>query len=356
MNIQPIRRSVLLLGVPALVLSAVATLLAGAALRAAGRDPGPDPVVRFTAAVKLLADPSEVVRAGGVHALEGLLREAPIEQPTVTSVLATFVRRQSQADVAGAVDGSAGRPAGAGRRPGVDVQAALTVIGRRDVRWDRPGDRVDLTGAVLTGVSLVRARLTGALLTGARLDGADLTGARLDRVDLDDADLRGAVLDRASLREARLHGADLTEARINMAMLDRATLAGAVLVRAALDGTGLTGAVLVGADLRGARLDATNLTAADLTGANLSDAYLGSVTAPGAELVRTRLVGANLVDIDLTDARLTGANLNRALMHGATMIATEVTAEQISCAVLSDRTRLPAAMTTPGSPAPTCAD
>jgi uncharacterized protein YjbI with pentapeptide repeats len=354
-NVRTIwRRPVPPVSVLALGLSVVALALAATALYfSAGRqgdDLARDASRRFAAAVELLGSPSDTVRASGVFALESVLREAPAEQPIVTAVLTAFVRQYATAPAErSTVDDAA-------RHPAVDVQAALTVLGRRDVRWDRPGERLDLSGAVLAGASWRDARLAGVILTGARLDGADLRGATLDGADLSGADLTGADLDRASMRGTTLTRANLTNARINLAILDRATLSGAQMPGAGLDGTGLVGATMVGVNLRGARLDATNLSAANLTDADLSEAYLGYVTAPGADLTRARLVGSNLIDIDLTEAQLAGTNLNRALLHGATLNRTRVTADQISCAVLSDRTLLPAAMVVPSRPAPTCAD
>jgi uncharacterized protein YjbI with pentapeptide repeats len=346
------QRSSPLVAAVALVLSGVALGLAAQARNVPADPSGPETPVsqRFAAAVELLGSPSETVRAAGVYALEGLLRDVPAEQPTATTVLAAFLRQHATAGPATVRAGTAGR------RPAVDVQAALTVLGRRDVTRDRPGDRLDLAGVVLTGASWPDAQLAGAILTGARLDGVNLRGARLDGADLSGADLTGANLDRTTMRNATLTRADLREARSNLATLDGATLSQANLAGAGLDGTGLAGAVLVGADLRGARLDATNLSRANLTDANASEAYLGYVTAIGADLTGARLVGSNLIDIDLSNAQLAGTNLNRALLHGATLNDTRVTADQISCAELSDRTRLPAAMPVPTGPAPSCAD
>ena len=69
---------------------------------------------------------------------------------------------------------------GGSTRP--DVQAAVTVVGRRDTARDILA--IDLTGA----------HLSGADLTGAHLGGADLGGALLTGAHLTDADLGGAIL------------------------------------------------------------------------------------------------------------------------------------------------------------------
>jgi hypothetical protein len=92
--------------------------------------------------------------------------------------------------------------------PTADVQAALTVIGRRsregavdlhDARnqvdlHDARIPKADLGGADLTRANLGRADLTGAELMGAHLSGANLRDAHMNGADLDDADLTGADL------------------------------------------------------------------------------------------------------------------------------------------------------------------
>jgi hypothetical protein len=74
-----------------------------------------------------------------------------------------------------------------------DVQAAATVVGRRDKMRDIPGQPPDLVGANLT-----RADLNGAHLGGANLARADLTSADLPSADLTDADLTDADLTDAN--------------------------------------------------------------------------------------------------------------------------------------------------------------
>jgi Pentapeptide repeats (8 copies) len=106
-------------------------------------------------------------------------------------------------------------PAGPGAETPVratrpDIQAAVTVIGRRNPRHDRIspwGPSIDLRGAVLTHANLRNADLHGAHLHGADLTSADLLGA-----DLCAAVLFGADLTGADLTSANLTGANLTAA------------------------------------------------------------------------------------------------------------------------------------------------
>jgi hypothetical protein len=186
---------------------------------------------------------------GGIYALERVARDSPTDHPTVMEVLTTFVREHSREQ----------RPSSAGDKPDADapgrgirpdVQAAVTVIGRRNPRHDRQPlnlYRASLSGANLAYADLTEARLMRANLTGANLIRASLSGANLTGPFLVDGHLSGAILDNARLLNANLSGADLTRAVLSGADLTDADLMGADLTRANLTRAGLTRANLTGA-------------------------------------------------------------------------------------------------------------
>ena len=80
-------------------------------------------------------------------------------------------------------------------KPTSDIQAVLTVIGRRKAtEIKRPDDFLDLTHTHLAGVNLEWANLSGLSLYGANLYGANLFGANLKVTALGMADLTRALL------------------------------------------------------------------------------------------------------------------------------------------------------------------
>ena len=274
---------------------------------------------RYTKAIEQLGSKELDVRIGGIYALERVARDSARDHPTVVEVLTAFIREHSHEQWPPS-DDPVGRSQEQSTRP--DVQAALTVLGRRDAHRDIRS--IDLTGAILSGANLdgadlarallrgadlARASLVGADLTGARLRDADLTSASLVGADLTDAILEGAKLARAILARANLSGAfliigaDLTGAILNGAILNGADLDGADLTSASLDRADLTGASLVGADL----------TSADLTGAILNGAFLNGTNLGGAILDGADLTGANLDGTNLSGAILDGADLTGAM-------------------------------------------
>lgn len=215
-------------------------------------------------------------RLGAIYALERLARDSPRDHETVVEVLAAFVRTTAARPVPldTASDAETARPCSADQpataRLGADVQAALTVLGRRDTTRD--GDtRIDLShtclgGADLSGLDLGSADFLGADLSRSVVVGADLANANLVFAHLGEAvvirtTLTNATLGRADLAGTRIRGVDLTGAS-----LYQANLAGSNLV-----GTNLSGAHLESANLTGADLESADLTGADLTGTNLTD-------------------------------------------------------------------------------------
>lgn len=251
---------------------------------------------RYTKAISQLGSGKLDVRIGGIYALERITGDSAKDHPTVMEVLAAFVREHSCEQGSPAADVSGAYAPRRDIRP--DIQAAVTVIGRRDTRRDRRP--VNLADATLREVDLGFADLTNADLSRVIFAGADLTFAKLTRAlltaaDLTGADLTGADLTFANLTGAYLTRADLTRADLTRTDLRNADLSDADLSDADLTGAYLSGAVLTGAYLTQADLTGTDLTGTDLTGATLSGAYLTRADLSGADLTNTLWLPAGIV-------------------------------------------------------------
>jgi uncharacterized protein YjbI with pentapeptide repeats len=257
---------------------------------------------RMTRAIDQLGSDRLEIRLGGIYSLERVMRDSPTDEAAVSQVLAGFVN-----DYAARHDSTS--PPSIDRtvmlRPPTDVQAALTVIGRRADPAGRGRTPIDLAGT-----NLVRVNLDGASLSGAGFAHANLAAGHLVRTELNGADLRYAYLGRGSAKGSvpgaiagvDLPGADLMESRLVHAIVTDASLIGACLVRADL----------TGADLARTNLAGVNLTRAKLRGANLSSAYLD-----GADLSNADLTKADLTEVDLTNVNLSAATLTDANLAGA---------------------------------------
>ncbi len=256
---------------------------------------------RFTAAVEQLGaqrldgTPRTETRIGGVYALERIARESDHEYWPVLEVLSAYVRDNAPwlpADAASQPDAAAATP-----RP--DVQAVLTILGRRrrpPLMLDHPP--LDLQGSDLRGANLVAARLGAINLQGANLERADLSRAQLPGANLRESILRGARLSGANVEGGRLTRTDAEAAHFNSANLR-------------------------GADFNAANLKGADLWQADLAEANLRDADMKQSDLAQASLLNAILWRADLEGANFEAAALAGAHLERANLRGATGLTWE---------------------------------
>ena len=203
---------------------------------------------RFSTSVTQIGNDKKVVRIGGIYSLERIAKDSPKDHWTIMEVLTAYVRQNSPLPPKGKV---------ASPIP-IDIQSALTVIGRRNSKQESLEKSLDLSssnlsGANLIGADLARADLIGANLIGANLSRAYLSEANLSRAYLSKAYLTQAFLIRANLSGVNLSGADLSRANLSEANLSEADLWTVDLRGADLSDGNLSGADLVGADLRGAK-------------------------------------------------------------------------------------------------------
>ncbi|MFF7544110.1 pentapeptide repeat-containing protein [Streptomyces canus] len=239
---------------------------------------------RYVEAIKLLASENLTERLGGIYALERIMRDSKKDHATVVEVLAAFVRERA---AAGNQEGTDEK----GVKPDEDVQAALTVLGRRPIYGDGP--------------SYINLRHTD-------LRGADLSDAKLDQVDMRGARLQRAHFARASLRDAVFQGAALHKADFSFTQLS-----GAIFYQAGMEETALW------------RADARN---AVFSYANMERARLREANLQGAAFLHTQVPSAEFHDADFSSAMLKDVDLSRS--EGLRI-------EQLSVAVLSEIKGLP---------------
>lgn len=157
----------------------------------------------FTNAIQQLGSgsrqkPNIEVRLGAIYTLEKLSQENKELYQTIIDILANYVRENAPI------------PPHFEKAPSdstrIDVQTAMTVLGRRKTRPTDPA--LNLHRVYLPQVNLGRANLQNADLMGADLRGANLTLAKLQCASLFNVNL----LD-ANLIGANIQGCDLTAAK-----------------------------------------------------------------------------------------------------------------------------------------------
>lgn len=142
---------------------------------------------RFSKAVEQLGSDQIQVRLGGIYSLERLAKDSPHDHWTVMEVLTAFIRETSSVNRDAHLTEEQRSPVT------TDVQAALTVIGRRNTTSESGNQKLDLSK-----INLRRADIEEADLEEADLSEANLNGANLFR-----ADLSGSILLATDLRDTR---------------------------------------------------------------------------------------------------------------------------------------------------------
>jgi hypothetical protein len=132
---------------------------------------------RFSKAIEHLGSEKIDIRLGGIYALEQIAIDSPKYHWTIVEILSAFVREKCP--IQEVVEQRQQL-----EKVSADIQAALTVLGRRKTEQDPPKKSIDLRNTYLAQVELQEATLSGINLSGAALCSADLSGANLNKAVL----------------------------------------------------------------------------------------------------------------------------------------------------------------------------
>ena len=249
---------------------------------------------RFTRAIDQIGSGKVDVAAGGIYALGQLARESRTEHDPIMDILTSYIREHAPLEGSCGAESAGGTPS---LRSSVrsDVQAAITVIGRRNAAFDEPDDPIDLRNVNLPGGDFAGGNFEDALFTGSCLYEADFEDAVLDRARFETltvTNVRGALgFERTTITGASFENAHAEGARFRSVTGLYVHMAGADLRNADLRyatlgpprddgltfGSDLSNTDLRGADLRHAMLNRADLVDADLRGANLKGARLATL-------------------------------------------------------------------------------
>ncbi len=272
---------------------------------------------RLNNAVVQLGADNVVTRTGAVYILERVAQDSELESWTVMEILTAFVREQA------AINSHRYFSPEFPKLP-IDIQAALKVIGRRNVELDSPREKLDLRDIDIRKADLRQANFQGVDFRSSNLSGADMADSVLVEADMENSLFSGTNLERANLESANFHRANLCVANLNRALAKEANLRQANLSGASLCGANFVGANFYKANLQQANLQLANLSGAklflvNLQAANLSKATLKATGLIGANLKQAKLSGANLQQGNLNAAKLEQAEIFFANLHGASL-------------------------------------
>jgi uncharacterized protein YjbI with pentapeptide repeats len=268
---------------------------------------------RFMKAIEQLGHDQPATQIGAVFALEGIAKDSPHLASTVAETLLAFLRERCRE--------SRQKPLG-------EVQAALTVLGRRPRSEHGTDQQLDLSGLFMDGYDFSRGRFRRLVAIRTSFVRANLEGA-----DFSDGDLRGS-----QFVQVRARWLDVGHANVNFSVWTQADMTGLRGTRVQFKKCTLRQANLVFADLRGAWIDRSDFSGANLSRANLTDARGLYVILNGADLSDAVLSEADLRSADLRSAVLLRSAINKTKLRKANLsTAVGLSKEQYEAA-LSDHT------------------
>lgn len=212
---------------------------------------------RFTRAVDQLGNPAIEIRLGGIYALGRIANESKKDYWSIIEILTAYVRKNSSVtsqlsencleivpismDVQ--ANESTKNKVSNEKIVSLDIQAILTVIGRREYSFESIENRIDLRETSLQNINLLKANLSNAILIGSDLSGANLALANFSR----------AFLSGANFSEAKAIQANFKKANLALANLSRVKFINADLSMVFFPGANLSGTDFYGANLKGAK-------------------------------------------------------------------------------------------------------
>ena len=160
---------------------------------------------RFTQAINQLGSDKVEVRLGGIYALERIAKDSPEDHWNIVEVLSSFIREKSPASTKETVSS-----------PAIDVQATLTVLGRRKTDSELPEQYINLERTNLNGVRLRKANFSRSRLTDSSFRGAEISESDFSKmvalpVDFQSVKFITVDFSKAMLLGSTFHGSSFME-------------------------------------------------------------------------------------------------------------------------------------------------
>ncbi|MEB3312041.1 MAG: pentapeptide repeat-containing protein [Snowella sp.] len=268
---------------------------------------------RFSKAVEQLGNEDSItVRLGGIYSLERIAKDSKKDHWTIMEILTAFVREKSKNRESGS-------------KIPQEIQAALTVIGRRNTENDPKNVRINLSGANLNGANLSEGKFNNANFYKTNLVKAvfyktNLVKAKFSEANVIEADFYESTAKEANFyetiaTEANFYGSNLTKANFSEANLTKADFSGANLTKADFAEANLTEAIFDKVNLTKADFFIANLTKAKFSEANLTETSFSCTNLEksrfiSVSFIRTSFSHANLIEADFENANFGETNLS----------------------------------------------
>jgi uncharacterized protein YjbI with pentapeptide repeats len=211
---------------------------------------------QFSSVPNSVTEPNIEVRLGAIYALERIAKDSERDHWPVMEVLCAYIRNPQNSGTPvlskQAKDSTVDWRKSI-RAPRIDVQAALTVIGRRSpehIQYEiANGLRLNLEGANLQDSILSYGDFSRAIFKRANLDLARIDFAKLESTNFWGASMDSTTIQRCRLRDACFASSTLTHASIIHSSAENCLFHKAHLYETTFFQTNLDGARLFNTDL-----------------------------------------------------------------------------------------------------------
>ncbi|MCI4667456.1 MAG: pentapeptide repeat-containing protein [Bacteroidia bacterium] len=200
---------------------------------------------RYTKAIEQLGNPEMAIRIGGIYALERIAKDSPNDHWTIMEVLSAFIRyggfriNEKIEDIKSSLDQMIGLTASLdsykemgfdsyqfieahlpniapGGKISPDIQAAFSVLGRRDIQHDPENSVIDLSNT----------NLNGAFINKGNFSNASFYRSTLEKAIFIETDLSFSIFSEANLTESSFILVNLKTTFFEDSNLDRITFTG----------------------------------------------------------------------------------------------------------------------------------
>jgi hypothetical protein len=211
-------------------------------------------------------EPNLEVRLGAIYALERIARDSERDHWPILEVLCAYIRNPQNCGIPKTKDDikAIGQWPHSAPPPRVDIQAAVSVMGRRSISrlaYEREnGYYLDFTDANLQsavffglsfpGSQFSRAHLESAQMQRANLRGCRFVGTRIDGAGFGLANLDGAVFDFAHADGAAFGNCSMKMTSFTKTRMDKTIYNSSTLDKSLFFETALNAAQFIAASLR----------------------------------------------------------------------------------------------------------
>ena len=226
-------------------------------------------------------EPNLEVRLGAIYALERVARDSKRDHWPIMEVLCAYIRNPQNCGRPSIFNKTLGSDAEAKWHDDmpalrVDVQAALSVIGRRSQR-QRDIEKENSWTLDLSGANLQRARIEAGDFSNARFSGAHLDRAHFKDANFENADFSDCSLAEMTFRNARLRSANFNEAVARFLRVEHSDLRVAWLGNTELEWSRFDDSDLTCTSFEWSHLSNISFERSDLSGASFCLAKLKKI-------------------------------------------------------------------------------